>query len=94
MSDFDRCPEIEYAPRTPEGRAVIAILERPGVWQWAGMSAALTGLDLAAALTSLPQYCDVEFARGLLIEAEVAYVAAWWRDAESRTEKKKDNVQS
>ena len=49
-----RCPEIENAPQTREGRAVAAILGRPGVWHRSGMDGVLSGLDWPAALASLP----------------------------------------
>jgi len=39
-----------FAARSREGRAVLTVINRPGVWQRAGMSAVLVGLDLPHAL--------------------------------------------
>jgi hypothetical protein len=63
----------------PEGRAVADLMCRPGVWKRAGMDGALTGLDLAEAMASLPRGLDRDLARRLLIAAEAAFFAAWWR---------------
>ncbi|MGD9924427.1 MAG: hypothetical protein AB7V13_23735 [Pseudorhodoplanes sp.] len=71
---------------------MLAVLDRPGAWRWAGMSGVLAGLDLAQALASLPAGCDLDFACRLLIEAEVHFVAAWWQanapEKEDRTDGK------
>jgi hypothetical protein len=72
-----RCPEIEYAPLTPEGRAVLQAIERVGVWKRVGMSAVVAGLDMAEAMASLPDGADREFAMRLFVIAEAAYVGAW-----------------
>lgn len=53
---------------------VMRVLRRPGVWKHAGMSGALSGLDLAEALVSLPEECDREFARRLLIAGEAGFL--------------------
>lgn len=75
--DGERCPEIAHAPRTDEGRAVLAALDRIGVWRRAGMAGTLTGLDLVEAMASLPAGMDADFARRLLLAAEAPFVAAW-----------------
>jgi hypothetical protein len=85
------CPEIEFAPATHEGRAVLDVIDRPGVWKRAGMSGALVGLDLAEAMTSLPEGLDRDRARSLLIAAEPSYLAAWWAAEEAAAADKKTN---
>lgn len=73
-----RCPEIEYAPQTAEGRAVADILARQGIWKRGGMNGGLTGLDLPEAMASLSDELDRDLARRLFIAAENPYLAAWW----------------
>jgi hypothetical protein len=56
---------------------VLAVLDRAGVWRFAAFTGALTGLDLAEAMASLPDGIDRERARALLIAAEVAFMRAF-----------------
>ena len=83
----ERCPEVEFAPRTPEGRAVIDAIGRSGVWKRAGMSGHIVGLDMREALGSMPGGLDMDFARRLLLIAERFFVPAWWAQAETMKEK-------
>jgi hypothetical protein len=71
------CPEVEFAPHTAEGRLVLAVLDRPGVWRFAAFSGALMGLDLAEAMASLPDSIDRARARALFAAAEIAFVRAF-----------------
>ena len=59
----ERCPEVEFAPRTQEGRAVLDAIGRSGVWRRAGMSGHIVGLDMREALGSMPRGLDIDFAR-------------------------------
>lgn len=88
----ERCPEIEHAPRTAEGRAVMATLGRPGIWQRAGMDGTIAGLNLAEAMASLcDTVIDREFARALFMRAEQHFLPAYWqaKEANSKTEDEK-----
>jgi hypothetical protein len=85
--DGERCPEFENAPRTIEGHAVMETLDRLGVWCRAGMSGTITGLDLNAAMGSLPDDIDRDFARRLFVTAEGPFCTAIWR----QTDKEKEN---
>ena len=78
---------MEFAPRTPEGRAVVDAIGRWGVWKRAGMSGHIVGLDIREALQSMPGGLDIDFARRLLLIAERFFVPAWWRHAEATKEK-------
>jgi hypothetical protein len=51
------------------------------------MDGAPSGLDLKEAMASLPQGLKRDFARRLLIAAEAAFLAAWWRSQEQATKK-------
>ena len=82
--DGERCPEIEYAPRTPEGRAVAEAIDRIGVWKRAGMSGQVVGLDLAEALAGLPRGLDRQLCRRLLVIAEEFYLAAYWQREQAK----------
>lgn len=72
----ERCPEVEFAPQTPEGECVAEVLDRCGIWQRAGMSGAINGLNLPEALAGLPRSCDRELARRLFLIAEIEFVIA------------------
>jgi hypothetical protein len=85
------CPEVEFAPVTAEGRAVLDVIDRHGVWKRAGMSGGLVGLDLAEAMASLPDGLDRDRARSLLITAEAPYLAAWWEAEEAAAAERKSN---
>jgi len=56
---------------------VLDALDRPGVWHRAGMGGQVSGLDIGEALASLSEYCDRDFARGLLIVAESHFLVAF-----------------
>jgi hypothetical protein len=77
------CPEVEFAPHTVEGRLVLAVLARPGVWRFASFSGALIGLDLAEAMASMPAGVDRERARALFMAAEAAFVRAFQQRKDS-----------
>lgn len=49
--DGSRCPRIEHAPLTVEGRAAWKAANRGGAWLRGGMNGALLGLNYADALT-------------------------------------------
>lgn len=78
------CPEHENRPHTPTGRAVAALIDRPGLWKRAGLTGALCGLDMREALASLPRGVDRERARKYLAIAEIEFLVAW-RDAQPKT---------
>lgn len=61
---------------TAEGRAVLAIIGRRGVWRRAGMGAVLAGLDMADALAGLPRNLDRDLTVQLLTIAEAAFLPA------------------
>lgn len=61
---------------TAEGRFVVAILDRYGIWKRAGMDGMLCGLDVNEALASLPDELDRGFAARLLAIAEIHYIAS------------------
>jgi hypothetical protein len=71
------CPEIEFAPQTPEGLFVAALLDRPGIWRRAGMSGSIAGMDIAEARATLPAELANEFAIRLLVAAERNFVIAY-----------------
>jgi hypothetical protein len=85
--DGERCPEVEFAPVTPEGRAVVDAIDRWGAWKRAGMSGHIVGLDMGEALGSMSRDLDMDFARRLFLIAERCFVPAWWRHAEETKEK-------
>lgn len=70
------CPEIEFAPRTPEGIHVAVLLDRPGVWTRAGIGGVITGMNIAEARASLPAPVQNEFALRLLMTAERHFLNA------------------
>lgn len=53
-------------------------MNRPGIWLRAGMGGEIGGLAMAEALASLPEHCDREFSRQLLIVIERAFLSAHW----------------
>jgi hypothetical protein len=59
---------------------VAAALDRPGVWLRAGMDGAVTGLDMAQALASVPQDIDLDVTRQLFMAAEIAFVVAHFKN--------------
>jgi hypothetical protein len=75
--DGEFCPEIEFAPMTPEGIHVAAVLDRPGIWRRAGLGGSITGMDIAEARAALPPHLDSEFAARLLVAAELHFVNAY-----------------
>jgi hypothetical protein len=46
------------------------------------MEGAPSGLDLPEAMASLSERLDRDVARALLMAAEAAFLAAWWRSQE------------
>jgi hypothetical protein len=75
-----------HAPRTREGRAVAALLGRPGLWHRSGLDGSLSGLDWPGALAALPAGLDRDRCKRLLAAAEGAFVSAWL-DAADAAEK-------
>jgi hypothetical protein len=73
--DGEHCPEVRHRPLTREGTWVADVLDRPGVWQRAGMAGTVTGLSLPEALAALPAGLDRDFAILLLGRGENAMVA-------------------
>lgn len=75
VSDIERCPEIEHAPMTAEGRAVLEAIDRYGVWKRAGFGGQIYGLDLPEAMASVPVGLDRDFVQRLFLCAEPGYLA-------------------
>lgn len=66
-------------PQTREGRAVLAAIDRPGVWRFEPLSGTLLGLDTREAMDGLPDDLDRGLARALLLVAESEFVTAFRR---------------
>jgi hypothetical protein len=67
---------VEHAAHTPEGRHVLALLDRPGLWRRAGMSGVPCGIDWAAALAGRCVGLDLDAIENLLAEGERAMLTA------------------
>jgi hypothetical protein len=78
------CPEIEHAPTTPEGFFVAAALDRWGIWQRAGVTGAIAGMDLAHAMYGAPPECDQSLCERLFVVAEAAFCAAATKGEQER----------
>ena len=77
---------------TPEGRAVMAVCDRPGVWRRAGDLLSVTGLDLAEAMRSLPAGpLDRDLTRALFLVAEAAFVTAFDEQMTAQIEASKNH---
>ncbi|MGL4963189.1 MAG: DUF7697 family protein [Inquilinus sp.] len=86
---MQRCPYIEFAPRTVEGAEAWDVLKRSqGQMRCAGMAGAVVGLDMPAALRLGEDlgYDRLSLAQ-LLPTAEPAAIEAINRQVQSRTEK-------
>jgi hypothetical protein len=51
-------------------------MDRPGIWQRAGMTGVVVGLDMANALAARPDHLSAALCVTLLSRAEIATVAA------------------
>jgi hypothetical protein len=56
---------------------VAETLDRPGIWNRAGLKGSICGMDIAEALSGLPAALDAEFAKRLLIAAERHYLVSY-----------------